>query len=83
MGAVPPLAGAEKVQSAGAVWESCPGCRGEAEGRTETILTLAGVRGYTVDLSRLSQGGVLESQQNRALSHAAPTKLRDVTVFYI
>lgn len=68
MGAVSPLAGAEKVQSAGAIWESRPGRRGEAEGRTETVFTLAGVSSYTVDFSWLSQGSVLESQQNRALS---------------
>lgn len=68
MGAVSSLAGAEKVQSAGAVRESRPGRWGEAEGRTETILTLAGVSGYTVDLSRLPQGGVLDSPHNRPIS---------------
>ncbi len=45
MGAVSPLAGAEKVKPAGAVRESRPGRRGEAERRTEAILTLAGVGG--------------------------------------
>lgn len=76
MGAVTPLSGAEKVQSARAITEGRPGRRGEAEGRAKTILTLADVSGYTVDLSGLPQGGVLDSQHRQT----DPKKQTDVSV---
>lgn len=59
VGAVSPLAGAEEVESAGAVGESRPGGGGEVERRTEAVLALARVGGYTVELYWLPQGGVL------------------------
>lgn len=68
VGAVSPLAGAEEEESAGAVSQSCPGGRGEAEGGAETVLAPAGLPHYTVDLSRLPQGGVLNSEHNRPTS---------------
>lgn len=68
MGAVSPLACAEEVQSTATIRQSCPGRRGQAEGGAKTILTLAGLDVYTVDLSRLPQGGVLNSEHNRPVS---------------
>lgn len=62
MWAVSPLAGAEEVESAAAIRESCPGRWGEAEGGAQTILTLAGFCIYPKDLSRLSQSRVLDSR---------------------
>lgn len=70
IGAVSPLAGAEKVQSSGAVRQSRPRRRGETEGGAEMILTLAGVSGYAVDLSRLPQGSVLFSEHDGAVSQS-------------
>ena len=65
VGALSSLASAEEVQSAGAVRESSPGRGGEAERGAETILELTWVSGYTVNLSRLPQGNVLDSQHSR------------------
>lgn len=68
MGTVSSLASAEEVQSAGAVRESSPGRWGEAEGRTETTLTFAGLSRYTENLSWLPQGSILDTQHNRSIS---------------
>lgn len=76
MGAVSPLACAEEVQSTATIRQSCPGRRGQAEGGAKTILTLAGLDGYTVDLSRLPQGGVLDSEHNRLVSQYCIHKKR-------
>lgn len=65
MRAVSPLASAKQIQSAVAIWKSCPGCWGETEGRTHTLLTLMG-SGYTVDFSWFPQGSVLKSQHHNS-----------------
>lgn len=67
MRAVSPLAGAKKIQPSHAIRKSCPGCRGEAEGRTNTIFTLTGISGHMVDFSWFPQGSVLKSQHHKSM----------------
>lgn len=68
VGTISPLAGPEEVESPGAIRQSRPGCRGEAEGGTKTTLTLAGLSWREENLSRLHQSRVLDSDNNRAIS---------------